>query len=78
MRIYHAQNAYRAAHGAWAASLDALGLPRETPSAGMSRATLRLLGAGDYEAAITIEAGDARPRQTWTVRPDSRLVRTPE
>jgi hypothetical protein len=74
MEIYRAQRSYRDKHKAWAASLDALDLPPHPLPPGERPASLRALGAGGFEASITLDAHDGRPAQTWTVREDSRLA----
>jgi hypothetical protein len=74
MKIYHAQRAYQKANKSWAATLEDLGLAGDPPPIGLEAPTLRPTAEG-FEAEITLRPREGHPRQTWTVRQDSRLVR---
>lgn len=73
MEIYRAERAFRDRTKSWAGSSEALGLPDAPPPPGQGRPDLRLTPEG-FEASITLEPGEGRPRQTWTIRQDSRLT----
>jgi hypothetical protein len=72
MRVYWAQRQHKAKKNSWASSPEALGLDGATPIVGAGPLQIRLTETG-YEASITCEGP---PRQTLTVREDSRLSAT--
>jgi hypothetical protein len=72
--VYHAQKDYQKKHGRWAETADVLGLDA---AGGSSVQTLRIRPTPDgFEAAITVQNAGGRA-ETWSIRQDSRFVRTP-
>src|SRR6266704_3398429 len=74
MSVYKVEKERKAKGSDWTTSLEALGLSGEPPIPGAGPLRIRLTESG-YEASMTREG---RPRQTLTIREDSRLTVTTE
>ena len=75
MQIYYAQGAFHRNNTRWSEALDPLDLPPLPAGMPPHRTEIRKTPEG-YEAAITFDP-EGRGPQTWTVRQDSRIGRTP-
>ncbi|MGD0042525.1 MAG: hypothetical protein ABSE84_19340 [Isosphaeraceae bacterium] len=75
IEVYHAQKQFHDKYKRWADRIPALDLPAWQAGCPEQAITIRATADG-FEAVITFtpEAGD---RQTWTIRQDSRIARTP-
>jgi len=71
MAVYHAQMAFRAAHGRWAASIGELQIPRASPQIFATSPAVSLTSAG-YIASVTIRLKGGKTL-TWYATQDSRL-----
>jgi hypothetical protein len=69
-RIYYAQQAYRKAHGNWAAALEKLGLGglADSPLGPFRLETT----SGCFEASALVRQGEAKPRR-WHIGADARI-----
>ena len=74
IEVYHAQKRFHDKHKRWADQISALDLPAWTAGSPEPAITLEAKPDG-FEAAITFMPV-AGSRQTWTIRQDSRIVRT--
>ncbi len=74
MKIYELQRLYHEKNRVWALSLEQLGLKAEPALPNAELPTLRSTSSG-YEVEIRQNPGPDNPRQTWTIRQDSRLTR---
>jgi hypothetical protein len=74
MKIYEAQRTYREKTRAWARTLEDLGLAGELSLPGAEAPIMHSTATG-FDAEITLKASPTNPRQTWTIRQDSRLTR---
>jgi hypothetical protein len=70
-RIYYAQHAYRRQHGAFATSLDELGIGRPWPD-GVTPPRLQTTDSL-FEASLTFRRRKSEKPQHWHIRDDSRL-----
>jgi hypothetical protein len=76
MAVYHAERDYRDKHKQWSLSVNDLAeLPLYVVPPQGTLPVIRKAGEGGYEASITLEAAEGHPRQTWTIRQDSRITR---
>jgi predicted metalloprotease with PDZ domain len=75
IEIYHAQKRFHDKYKRWADRSSELDLPAWRAGSPEPAITIRATPEG-FEAAITVTP-EAGTRQTWTVRQDSRIVRTP-
>ena len=75
IEVYHAQRRFHDKYKRWADQISALDLPARPAGSPEPPITIRATPDG-FEAAITFTPAGGT-RQTWTIRQDSRVVRTP-
>lgn len=66
MAVYHAQKAFHATHGRWAATLDALGMQADDLQNGAARITGMDAEPGGFTVAATIHLPDSSTQMLYT------------
>jgi len=75
IEVYHAQKRFHDKYKRWADRISALDLPAWPAGSPEPAITIRATPDG-FEAAITFTP-EGGTRQTWIIRQDSRIVRSP-